>query len=69
MAYKPSKNWKSIYIEQPKDGEIVASRISYEGGYNSSTIWDEKTKTFRTYKDNRNRFEITIWKHDEWQRK
>ena len=59
-----SFNWISIYLKKPKDGQIVASRISNEQGYVGECIY--KNGYFETYKDHRNRIEITRWKHDEW---
>lgn len=61
-------DWISIYKSQPENDEIVMSRISGEEGYTSNCTWDSKTRTFRTFKNGRNKFEITIWKHDEWRR-
>ena len=60
------KKWISVYKEQPKHNEIVSSRISYEEGYCSNTEYDAFSKTFKSFEDHRNRFVITIWKHDEW---
>ena len=60
------KEWISIYKQRPEDGEKCVSRIAGEEGYAGSTIYDAKSSTFRTYEDCRNRFIITVWKHDEW---
>lgn len=59
-------NWISIYKETPEHGQIVMSRRSGEDGYCDKCEWDSYTSTFRTYDNQRNRYIITIWKHDEW---
>ena len=61
-----SDGWKSIYRERPKDGQICMSRIHGEQGFCGNSIYEAKTSSFRTYRDMRNRLEITVWKHDEW---
>ncbi|WP_417329203.1 hypothetical protein [Halomonas cupida] len=58
--------WISVYVRQPVDGQIVKSRISSEAGFCGRCEFHAESQTFRTYSNSRNRFEITIWKHDEW---
>ena len=60
------KKWISIYIERPKDGAKVTSRIAGQDGYCGSGTYDSESATFRTFEDAGNRLIITIWKHDEW---
>lgn len=57
-------NWKSIYLVKPAEGQIVASRINGEQGYVSSCVYTNGY--FETYREHRNRIEITRWKHDQW---
>ena len=59
-----SFNWVSVYIQKPNEGQKVASRISNEQGYVGECIYTNGY--FETYRDHRNRIEITRWKHDEW---
>mgnify|MGYP003602423640 CR=1 FL=1 len=59
-------NWISVYKKTPEHGQVVNSRISGEQGYCGGSEWDSYSSTFRTYTNHRNRYEITIWKHDEW---
>ena len=66
MAKVKHKKWKSVYVEQPKDGEAVVSRIAGEEGYNSGTKWNGREHRFETYTNMGNRFIITVWKHDQW---
>jgi Tfp pilus assembly protein PilV len=60
--------WTNINRKQPKDGEVVSTRQSGRAGYHGKTIWHKKTRTFRMYEREENRFIITIWDADEWQR-
>lgn len=60
------KEWKSIYIYTPKDQQKVTCRRAGEESYTGNAIYDERTSTFRTYQDMRNRMIITVWKCDEW---
>lgn len=59
-----SFNWVSVYIQKPNEGQKVASRISNEQGYVGECIYTNGY--FETYREHRNRIEITRWKHDEW---
>lgn len=61
--------WININRKQPKNGEIVNTRVSGNAGFHGATIWHKKSKTFRTYQRESNRFIITIWDADEWKRK
>jgi hypothetical protein len=58
--------WKSIYREQPRDGSKCITRRQGGPGYNSETVYEADTGTFRTYEDLGNRLVITVWKNDEW---
>ena len=59
-----SFNWVSVYIQKPNEGQMVVSRISNEQGYVGECICTNGY--FETYRNHRNRIEITRWKHDEW---
>jgi len=58
--------WISLDDKKPRHGQVVTSRIAGESGYASGTMYDAPTNTFRTYREYRNRFEVIIWKHNEW---
>lgn len=58
--------WISVYMQVPKDQQRVDCRRSGEAGYAGNVIYDAKSATFRTYRDDGNRLEIIIWKCDEW---
>lgn len=61
------KEWKSIYIEKPQDGETCACRIAeHEPAYVSGVTWNAKENRFETIKMHSNRIEVIIWKCDEW---
>ena len=56
--------WISVYIETPKEGQRVMSKIGGEEGHVGGSIYHNGY--FETYNECRNRFEITRWKHDWW---
>lgn len=64
ITKKTKTIWVSIYLKQPKQGQVVTSRFSHQEGFVSQCTWNNGF--FETYKDHGNRFEITRWKTDEW---
>jgi hypothetical protein len=60
----PDKEWNHLYIEKPENEQKCMSKIKGEEGHVSECIY--KDGYFETYKDERNRFVITRWKHDLW---
>jgi hypothetical protein len=56
--------WISVYLETPKEGQIVSSKISGEEGYVLKSKYTNGY--FETYRDHGNRLEIIRWKHDLW---
>ena len=64
---KTHSEWKSIFIEKPKDGESCTTRRNGNTeGYHGNTIWNERKSRFETVEDKGNRIVITIWKVEEW---
>jgi hypothetical protein len=64
---KTHLEWKSIFLEKPKDGESCTTRRTKDSkGYHGNTIWNERKNRFETIKDEDNRIVITIWKVEEW---
>lgn len=59
------KEWKSIYLDKPRNGSLCVTRRSGEDGTATATYSGE-TNTFRAINHLRNRIVVTIWKNDEW---